>query len=328
MRTLIIPCADGRKIQGNPLSMARHPAGELLMERVMRGIHPEEYDRIIIAVLQREGQEIHLKDIYKNQSCENHVVPEFVFLPEITNGPADTVYETIKIAKIYGEMAVKDAVSSIDVELTNAKNFIAGVNLSDWKEDVHDIRRKSFIVLNENDQVLDIVEKQIKSENISVGFYGFHEANDFLFAYERLSDTNYPVKALYVSHIISYLIGYKEKVFHYLPASRFEEWGNEKAWLELQKRFGTYFLDLDMLFWEKPNNCANDNIMNLLRILSEKGAVFVGFTTQDVNTKNKTKKLFSEWGINCLQVVYGTSVSTVKRILSDENEVSRCLYEI
>lgn len=328
MKTLIIPCADGRMLQNIPLCIAKHPRGEFLVEYAMKGIHSEQYDRIVIAVLQQDEDYFGVRETLQKNVVENHVTPEIVPLPGSTEGPADTVFQTIKMAGIRGEIAVKDAVSSVEIKQTDVKNYIAGINLSEWQDDIHDIRRKSFIILNENNQILDIVEKQIRSENISVGLYGFHEADDFVFAYKRLKDNNYPIKTFYVSHIISYLIGYGEKVFHYLPAVRFEEWGTEKTWLELQKRFGTYFLDLDKLFGIELNSNRDLELISLLRKMSEKGAVFIGFTANGKDAKYGIKEFFMESGINCLQVVYGGSLSTVKRILSNKNEINRCLNEI
>ena len=36
----------------------------------------------------------------------------------------------------------------------------------------------------------------------------WRRAEDFIKAYEKLNDASYPISSLYVSHIISYLIGY------------------------------------------------------------------------------------------------------------------------
>lgn len=171
------------------------------------------------------------------------------------------------------------------------------------------------------------MKSKICSENISVGYYGFSDADEFCFAYEQLNDKNYPIQSLYVSHIISYMIGCNNKIFHFITANSFEEWGNEKTWLEVQKRYATYFLDLDKLFGYQFDSDAGKEVMEALQIISKRGGSFVGFTSNDEGMKRKARTLFEKAGINCLQVIYGCSMSTVKAILSDKNEINRCLYE-
>lgn len=328
MKTLIIPCAGGSEIDERPLYIMHHPDGKLFLEKCIEGMHAESFGCIVIVVLANDENKFHVKSIIENKFNRQLSRLKIVILPKRTNGPAETVYEAIKVARIKGQVVVKDVISSIDVPEMDHRNYIAGLNLTTWKQDIHDIRRKSFILLNEQKQVLDIIEKQIRSENISVGLYGFNDADDFLFAYKRLNDKNYPIQCLYISHIISYLIGYKNKVFHYLPVSRFEEWGTEKAWMEIQRRYSNYFLNLDSLFGSELNYQDHKDIFDALKTISDNGATFVGFTSNDESVKKKTKKFFADEGINCIQVVYGCSMSKMKMIISCSEEIKQCLYTL
>ena len=129
-------------------------------------------------------------------------------------------------------------------------------------------------------------------------------------------------------YIISYLIGYSSRIFHFITAIEFEEWNDEKNWLELQKKYATYFLDLDNLFEQNQELYINGEVLKSLKEISENGARFVGFTSSDESAKPKVKRLFHEFGINCIQVVYACSMSNIKKILSTSEQIAECLYEI
>ena len=52
-----------------------------------------------------------------------------------------------------------------------------GVNISTFPKEIGRLSAKGFLVLNRHNIITDIIEKQIKSEYISVGLYGFSDAD-------------------------------------------------------------------------------------------------------------------------------------------------------
>ena len=77
---------------------------------------------------------------------------------------------------------------SIEITKNMNGNFVSGLDLTTYNQDVFKVRTKSFIVTNEQNQILDIIEKKFRSDIISVGLYGFKNTNDFIEAYRNLSD--------------------------------------------------------------------------------------------------------------------------------------------
>lgn len=237
MRTLIVLCA-GRHMQADlPLYLNRHPDGEFLAHKLLKNIYPESYERIIFTISR--------EDCEKYGACEKlktalgGVFPIEIFsLGVSTSGPAESAYRTVKAMNISGEITIRDSTSAFCLEKSVQGNFVAGLDLSRYAREIYRVRTKSFIITNEQDQILDIVEKSFRSDTISTGLYGFADVEDFVMAYERLSDAHHPVEHLYVSNIISYLIGYRQMIFSFAEVTDYEDWKDPDEWNRLREQHG------------------------------------------------------------------------------------------
>ena len=232
MNTLIIPCAGGECISGMPLILNRHPKdGTILAAKLLSGIFPEHYDRIIYAVTPKMEERFSVSQAI----AESVPGAEVIVLAEETSGAAETVYRTICAAGISGGIAVKDSHSRIVLPSPLDGNAIAGLDLMQTDCTVGNLRNKSFIILNEQNIIRDIAEKRLRSDVISAGMYSFRNAEDFARAFIRLSDPDYPAGRLYVSHVISYLIGCRDLAFSCTKAETFEDWTDLAAWKNLRR---------------------------------------------------------------------------------------------
>lgn len=318
MRTLIIPCGGRKLIDGKPLYLNRHPNGKLLIEWCMAGIYPESFDRIL-AVLPREDIESFSADQCILEELRDRYPIEIVELPEPTSGPADTVQYAMIKAKVSGAVVVKDVDNYVQVPhiQDNFGNFVAGLDLNHWERDIHNLRNKSFLILNEQGNLLDVIEKQFRSDVICLGLYGFKQAEDFLQAYRKLNAPGYPIDKLYLSHVISYLIGYYGKVFRYVAATEFENWSDERHWNGIQQDYGLYFIDLDQEL----------NARKLIA-LQHRGASFVGFTVgNEIQSKQKRGVLEAE-GIHFLSVVNGCPWSKARQVLNSQSMLDQRYQEL
>ena len=316
MRSLIVLCAGSRMADGIPLYLQRHPDGKLIAEKAIEGIYPENYDRIVYSILKETDDDFHAKDLILEELGGKYSV-EVVVLPNRTGGPAETAYQTLRIRNIDGEIAFRDSHNYIRIEQDCIGNFIAGLDLTIYEDVIDGLRTKSFITLNEQSQVLDVVEKHFCSDVISVGLYGFKKVSDFMLAYEHLLDPNYGIKKLYLSHIISYLIGYKGRVFHSVRTQFFEDWSTVSAWNRLQKNHSTCFLNLDEV-------CGNaipfeESVLSALKLASLKGCVFIGYSKKVELDKTMLIKYLKENNINIQDIVLGCTFSK-SRILIDGKE--------
>lgn len=323
MKTLIVPCAGSRIIDSRPIFLNKHPDGELLALKAILGIFPNNYDRIVYTVLMDTDKQYNAKE--KIMKANNDRFPiEVLLLDSKTNGPAETVYMTIKKANIEGEFAVRDSHAYISICKEMEGNYIAGLDLTKYEKPIEHLRGKSFIVLNEQGQTLDVIEKHFCSDVISVGLYGFKKTSDFLFAYDHLNDPNYPIEKLFVSHIISYLIGYKQRVFHSIHAIEFEDWASKTSWQRVQKNHSTCFLDLDSLC-----GCMyplKEGVLKNLKQLSDTGVRFVPFTSKCKD--DGMGSYFIEQDINALPVVCNCSASKIKTLVCSEEDIAEMTLEI
>lgn len=325
MSTLILPCVGRKFIDGKPQYIVRHPNGKLLLERSIEGIFPENYEKILVVLLKEDVKKYNVRVLIENEIGNNYPI-EVVELPEMTLGPAETVYQAIKLKGIEGQVVVKDSDNYIRIPEHMTANFVAGLDLNEWEKDIHNLRDKSFLILNEQKNVLDVIEKQIKSDVICLGLYGFKKAESFITAYEKLNDESYPINRLYISHIISYLIGYSGKVFRYTSALEYENWGDGRLWKDMQRDYTLYFIDLDNVLGE--SGVLKEMHKEKLGILQARGASFIGYTTHDEGYKTVALQVLEEAGLEFIKVVYGCPFSEVKEIIDTDEVLERKVIEL
>lgn len=323
MRTLIVPCAGSRLLSGIPLFLQRHPDGSLLAEKAIKGIYPEKFDRVVFTVLSDIDKTFGVNKVITEELSKKYPV-EVILLPKKTEGPAETVYRTLTLGNVSGEIVIRDSHNFIKIENDMSGNFIAGLDLTQYEKSIEGLRSKSFLILNEQKQVLDVIEKRFCSDVISVGLYGFKKSDDFKMAYEHLSDPNYPIEKLYISHIISYLIGYKQRVFHSVSADIFEDWGTQAVWNRVQKKYSTCFLDLDKVFGKKIPD--DQKIINELRNASEEGCRFIIYSSY--NVEEKLEKNLKEKGVNVIGAVSNCTFSNSRMIIDNLASLHSLLLEV
>jgi len=327
MKTLIVPCAGSHTFAGKPLFLQRHPGGKWVYEKTIEGIYPQQYDRIIYIVLDEAEKKYGAGKIIKEDMGRRYPI-EIVVLPKMTSGPAETIYQIIKHCNIEGEVTVKDSHSFTRINQPCAGNYIAGLDLIVYSKHVESLRSKSFIMLNEQNHVLDVLEKKFRSDVISVGLYGFRSSKDYLFAYEHVNDKNYPIKKLYISHIISYLIGYKERVFHCVYAEDYEDWSTENTWKALQKQYAICILDIDALFGTEAVEEFSMELLQSLQHMSHNGVRFIACIASRDADDNMFQKFFASKGINCVCVIKGCLYSNAKIVVANREELSDLMFEV
>lgn len=315
MRTLIVPCAGARKIDELPLFLNTYPDGELLAIKTIRGVYPERYDKIIFAILKEIDEKYNAREIILKANNNRYVI-DFVFLNEETSGPAETIYRTLLNGNVEGEFAVRDSHAYLEIKKDYNGNFVAGLDLTKYERPIADLRRKSFISINEQGQILDVVEKHFCSDVISAGFYGFKSSLDYIKAYEHLNDENYEIEKLYISHVISYLIGYSQRVFHWARVVEFEDWSSDISWNNVQKRNSLCFIDLDNILFD-------DNTRYKLMKLSHEGMKFVGYSHNSSENLN-----INTQDINIVAIIGDCPITNSKELISKDADIDKLILEV
>lgn len=322
MTTLIIPCAghSTRFPNVRPKWLFTHPDGSLMVEKAISGLNIDSFDRIIITVTREHCEKFEIELITK-QLFEDKV--ELCILDDFTKSQSETVFRTIEEKNIVGSIVIKDSDNYIACPENSYNNFVVGVDLKEFK-DVSKIAEKSFIIANEQNLLNNIVEKQIVSDIICVGVYGFESVEIFKEAYNSISK-DYDGE-LYLSHIISYLINFKNEVFEYVKAFEYEDWGTFEDWQNSTSGFATYFVDIDGVLMKNCGKFGSFNwdtneeviVENVLKIkeLQDKGAQIVLVSSRPEKYVLKAIELIKPYGL--VPFSYLSSLNHAKRVLIND----------
>jgi hypothetical protein len=244
MSTLLIPAAgkSSRFPNMRPKWLLTHPTGKIMLDMVLNSANYLDFERTVVTILRdhciRYDADVILRQVFGDSI-------EIVILDNPTSSAAETVYETIKLAKISGNIVIKDSDCIVEYTATEAKDFIVGLTINS-SSSVEKIQTKSFIIKNDDDIILDVVEKEIVSNIICLGVYSL-DCEDFNRSYESIVDSDvYKLNGeIYVSHVISYLILSGDVIFGHVEADRFIDWGTKNDWYEELRKHNTYIFDID-----------------------------------------------------------------------------------
>lgn len=319
MKTLIVPCAGkSTRFQGmKPKWMLTHPNGKLVIEEAILGLPLDMYDRIIITIVKEHSEKYEAKLILEQVFKENKKI-EICELDDFTSSQSETVYRTLSDKKVIGEFVVKDSDNQVQIDTLQPADFVVGLDINKFHKEIHRLKSKSFLIVNDQDIVTDIIEKRISSEKICLGVYGFSNPNNFNEAYEYLSQNNTSGE-IYLSHIISYLIGTKKSVYTYIESEKFEDWGTLIDWQITQKQHTTYFVDIDGILLHNKGKYGKENWYNfadpikenldIMKRLQDEGAQIILTTARGKDDMTLVNKILDEYGIQPHQIVTGCNHS-------------------
>ena len=186
------------------------------------GINLDFFDRIYFIFLQEheDKYKFHMGFADELEECGLGGKSEIIFLEEQTSSQSETVYNAIKKNNIDGFIFIKDSDGYYECNVDCADNQIAFFDLNDM--DNINARTKSYIELDVNGIVTNIVEKQVISSTFSVGGYGFASASKFCETFDSIKNLD---GECYVSNVIFEMILSGSK-FEGLPTRNFKGLGN------------------------------------------------------------------------------------------------------
>ena len=204
-----------------------------------------------------------------------------VLLPEQTDSQSETVYTFLSGYDLDGFIFIKDSDGfyRCDVE---EKNQVAYFDLNDM-DDIN-ARTKSYVDLDVNNVVTNIVEKKVISSTFSSGGYGFADAKEFCKTFEKLQDMD---GECYISHIIFEMM-LSGSTFYGTKTTDFKDWGTLDAWNKYKSQYKCLFVDIDGTLVTNSSHhfppyvgsgeSIEDNI-DLLAELHEQGKAKIVLTT-------------------------------------------------
>lgn len=315
MSTLIIPCAGkSSRFPGmKPKWLLTHPDGKLMIEKAIEGMALEQYDQIVITIVQRHIDQHDALNVLRD-TLGGIPKLKFCVLPDFTSSASETIVRTIEALKISGPVSIKDSDNFIAIDLPSLnKNFIVGLRISQ-DSDITNIQNKSFLRVNEHGIVVDIIEKRIVSDIICVGMYHFDDAQKILNAYYNLINSNFSGE-LYISHLVSYLLCTESEFFKLVLSKKYSDWGTSREWKLVQRQFATYFIDFDgvliknsgrfgVLNWDNNDQLLLENCQVVSNKIKE-GAQVIITTARPEKYRARVLELLRTVGIKPYQLIMG-----------------------
>ena len=170
--------------------------GFLLCIKSIQGLDLTRFDKIYFVILQKLDERYDLAELLKCQFRKMGLKQAVVtILNKTTKSQVETVYECIRKENIEDGIFVKDSDSYFTCDFLST-NGIAIYPLD--KLDMVNPQNKSFVNLDDQFYITNIIEKKIISRYFNAGGYFFEDVNVFCTYYEKLQYYS----QLFMSHIV------------------------------------------------------------------------------------------------------------------------------
>lgn len=197
--------------------------GMLLCVNAISGLDLTRFDNIYFTILHKHDKLYSLKELlelqFKRISLKKAKV---IVLEKETSCQAETVYATIIKENIKGGIFVKDADGYFKCDYTQ-NNGIVIYPLD--KLNIVDPHNKSYVEVDDQFYITNIIEKKIIGRYFNAGGYIFEKSSQFCEYFERLRHYG----SLYMSHIV-YSMLLDNISFRPFEAENYKDWGNKEIY--------------------------------------------------------------------------------------------------
>jgi hypothetical protein len=272
MSTLIVPMAgrSSRFPNSRPKWMLTHPTSKTYMVlESISGINLDFFDKIVFVMVKQQIEKTNILPFFKKELSKLNIEgkSEICILDNWTKSQSETVYEAIAKLDINGFIFIKDCDSYFKIQLTDKKNLVSYFDLHNMKY-INAIS-KSYINIDSNSKITNIVEKKIISTYFNVGGYGFQSAEEFKLYYKKINSFE---KECYISNVIFEMM-LDNKDFYGQLAFDYKDWGTLEDWENYIKQFRTLFIDLDGTLVENSSHLISPQIGEGLPLINNIDAI-------------------------------------------------------
>jgi len=317
---VILPCAgkSSRFPEMRPKWMLTHPDGDLMVKKAIDGLKGIQNKDIIITILKEHEEKYGISNGLRENIGKDI---QIIILDHPTSSQSETIYLTIKKAKINESFLVKDSDNTFEVEVPAENNYICYSDLQNYDE--INPANKSYLAINNQGIIVDFVEKKIISTTFNVGGYFFKSCKKFIEIYEKLSKIN--LHELYLSHIVEQMI-MEGEIFLGKEVKNYHDWGTLKDWQRYRQKFKVYFFDIDGVFLKnsaqyhfplwKDAEWLKENLKTL-KELSENPCIQIYFVTSRPEKYRKIlEEKFKKENIKYSQLIMGCNHA--KRVIVND----------
>lgn len=288
--------------------MLTTPDGRLAVQAAAASVPAQGITRTVIAI-RREHDERYGGQVALRRAFGAGI--DVVVLDRDTNGPAETIAAMVEQAGVGGPILIKDADSFFAPSALPSGTSVAVTDLRRALA-ISRVGAKSFVVLNEHGLVVDIVEKDVSSNYVSSGLYGFASASLFM---SCIAEVRPMARGeIFVSHVIAEALRRGEVVRPHVVES-FVDVGTLTDWRDYTAQRRTYFVDIDGVvfenqsgffppFWDSEPTPIAANVTHL-RTLQDRGGQLVFVTSRPETLRTTTAAALEAVGLAPHALVMG-----------------------
>lgn len=281
---LIVPIAgrSSRFPNMKPKWMLTHPSGKFMVLEAISGLNLNDFNSIVFVCL-KEHETMHGFTKGFNEELEEMGLlnkAKILYLDKPTKHQSETVAKAIEHFHIDEPIFVKDS----DNYFTTTYDGSNSVCYSDLNSSgLIKPKNKSYVAMDDNQIINNIVEKQVISPNFCVGGYGFSSSKEFINYLSQIESQ----QEIYLSNVIFEMI-LAGKIFNGLEIDHYKDWGTLEDWDRFKRSYATLFLDIDGTLVKNSSSHFPPYIGNtdpleentsIIRKLSESGKFQIILTT-------------------------------------------------
>ena len=224
--TLIVPMVSTKNKNTVPLEFKYdNKTGQINCIKALEGIDLSMFTKIYFVMLYEHELKYHIAEKitvarkFNKKLLSTEII--FKFLDTPTSSQAETIYNTIIEYNIEGPIFIKDADNTCTCDGQIKGNTVLVYPLENTP--IVDPQHKSYVNIDDQNFVVNIIEKRVVSNLFNCGGYSFTDASLFKTAYESLLGYEDITNHMYISHIIYWLILNKKIKFRPVEATYYED---------------------------------------------------------------------------------------------------------
>jgi len=241
LKTLIVTAAglSTRFENLKPKWMLTHPNGNWMIVESLKNLDFSSVSQVYLVFLREHIEKYKCHEAIKKclQEIGIQDKAKIIILNKKTHNQPHTVYEAIKQANIKGQVIIKEVDNKFSYSMTDG-NFMCYYDLNNTT--CINPSNKSYIKINKDNIITDIVEKRVVSSTFGCGSYSFESAVQYIKYFEKKANQ----KTLYLSDIIKVMIQ-DNFIFKAIEAKNYVDWGTKEDWFKYIRSYKTLFVDID-----------------------------------------------------------------------------------
>lgn len=211
---LIVPMVTNQ-LKGFPIEYQYNNEGVMKCVEAISGLPLKQFTDIYFIISKQADVEWHLETKIRWDLCKllnedklsSNTNIKFIKLEDQTKSQVETIYKAVTQSHIEGSIFIKDADNSFTLNKIPFCNSVCIYSIEDCK--VFEPQHKSYVSIDDNMLITNIIEKRVVSKYFNCGGYSFKDANCFIEAYDHFKDYDH----VYLSHLIYYLMLVKKILF-------------------------------------------------------------------------------------------------------------------